>query len=138
MAKDRYHGLVKAALINDGWTITDDPYYLDEETKWQVDIGAEKLIGAEKDSKKIAVEVKSFLKSSFYNEFHGVVGQYMNYLLGLEEKENDRILFLAVPSDVYNAYFQTKPILRSINKLRINIIVYHIRNKNITKWIQHN
>ena len=27
MAKDIYHNLVKQALINEGWTITHDPYY---------------------------------------------------------------------------------------------------------------
>lgn len=28
MAKDIYHELVKQALINEGWEITHDPYYL--------------------------------------------------------------------------------------------------------------
>jgi hypothetical protein len=29
MAKDIYHQLVKDALVQDGWNITHDPYYLD-------------------------------------------------------------------------------------------------------------
>ena len=28
MAKDIYHEIVKQALIKDGWTITNDPYFL--------------------------------------------------------------------------------------------------------------
>jgi len=82
MAKDKYHDLVKQALIDEGWTITDDPYYI-KNTAWEIDLGAEKLIGAEKDNKKIAIEVKSFLAPSFANEFHGVVGQYFNYVINL-------------------------------------------------------
>ncbi len=59
-AKDIYHDTVKNALIKDGWTITDDPYRLSiGKRKMYVDLGAEKLIAAEKDSRKIAVEIKS-------------------------------------------------------------------------------
>ena len=83
MAKDTYHNLMKEALIVDGWTITDDPYYI-EDIKWEIDLGAEKLIGAERGKTKIAVEVKSFLAPSFSYEFHGVIGQYFNYIINLE------------------------------------------------------
>lgn len=52
-------------LFKDGWTITQDPLRL----KWgtnllYVDLGAEKLLTAEKDNQKIAVEVKSFVSPS--------------------------------------------------------------------------
>jgi XisH protein len=57
-AKDRYHQSAKNALIKDGWIITHDPLHL----KWgkrdmYVDLGAEKLIAAEKAGQRIAVEV---------------------------------------------------------------------------------
>lgn len=138
MAKDIYHDLVKTALIEEGWKITHDPYYLTKDTKWQIDLGAEKMIGAEKEGQKIAVEVKTFLKASFSNEFHTVIGQYINYLLGLEIVDKDRILFLAVPSDIYKKYFHLESIQRSVQKLKVNIIVYNIRLKNIDQWIQYN
>ena len=69
-AKDIYHDTVKNALIKDGWTITADPYGL----KWgkddlYVDMAAEKLIVAEKNEKKIAVEVKSFIGRSKMYDF---------------------------------------------------------------------
>jgi hypothetical protein len=68
-AKDIYHDTVKNALIKEGWTITDDPLIL----KWGsktllIDLGAEKLIAAEKDNKKIAVEIKSFVGASQVND----------------------------------------------------------------------
>jgi hypothetical protein len=65
MAKDIYHDTVRIALEKDGWTITDDPL-----TLWIgkrdlfVDLGAEKLIAAEREGKKIAVEIKSFISKS--------------------------------------------------------------------------
>lgn len=60
MARDIYHYEVKEALIKDGWTITNDPLVLlgKNEGGLQTDLGAEKIITAEKGLTKIAVEVK--------------------------------------------------------------------------------
>jgi hypothetical protein len=64
-AKDLYHDNVCNALTKDGWTITDDPLVLSIGTRSvYIDLGAEKLIAAERDNQKIAVEIKSFLSSS--------------------------------------------------------------------------
>ncbi|MEH2052075.1 MAG: element excision factor XisH family protein [Nostoc sp.] len=61
-AKDIYHDCVKNALIKDGWKITDDPLSLKIGKKdIFIDLAAEKLLAAEKQGKKIAVEVKSFI-----------------------------------------------------------------------------
>lgn len=44
-----YHEVVKNALIKDGWTITDDPLILSYgDRELYADLGAEKMIGAEK------------------------------------------------------------------------------------------
>jgi predicted aspartyl protease len=70
-AKDRFHNAVKIALEKDGWTITEDPLYIDiEDVDFYVDLGAEKIIAAEKASQKIAIEVKSFLGTSNVTDFH--------------------------------------------------------------------
>lgn len=54
MAKDIYHQIVKEALIKDGWTITDDPYLIPRSNKkpYEVDLGSEKFIAAERDIEK--------------------------------------------------------------------------------------
>ena len=94
MAKDIYHQQVREALIKDGWTITHDPLALEnqgERMDYEIDLGAEKLIGAERGTEKIAVEVKSFLKASLTNEFHGILGQYIVYEEALEYLASDRI-----------------------------------------------
>jgi hypothetical protein len=53
---DLYHDEVKNALSKDGWTITDDPYTLEYKgLRLYADLGAEKLLGAQKSEQKIAV-----------------------------------------------------------------------------------
>lgn len=79
-ARDRYHHQVKTALQRDGWTITHDPLKL----KWgakdmYVDLGAEQLLAAEKDTCKIAVEVKSFLGPSEIADLEQALGQFVLY-----------------------------------------------------------
>jgi hypothetical protein len=64
-ARDKYHEPCKAALIKDGWIVTDDPLHLEYGTKdMYVDLGAQEVIAAEKSGRKIAVEIKSFLGRS--------------------------------------------------------------------------
>ncbi len=64
-AKDIFHDAVKSALQKDGWTITNDPLYLKlGDDQLRVDLAAERLIAAEREQEKIAVEVKSFLAPS--------------------------------------------------------------------------
>ena len=136
MAKDRYHFIVKEALINEGWKITHDPFPLrDWDPDWEIDLGAEKVFGAEKDNQKIAVEVKSFLETSFAYEFHKTLGQYLNYLASLSQLEKERTLYLAVPLNVWETDFQRKGIQFSIKTYNIKIIVYNIISKKIEQWI---
>ena len=61
-ARDIFHDTVKSALQKDGWTITNDPLYLRlGDDQLRVDLAAQRLIAAERDLEKIAVEVKSFV-----------------------------------------------------------------------------
>ena len=54
MAKDFYHEQVKKALEKDGWLITHDPFEITvDEINYEIDFGAEGLIGAEKKDKKL-------------------------------------------------------------------------------------
>jgi len=97
-AKDIYHYTVKNALIKEGWIITDDPLFIQfGEVDMYADIGAERIIAAEKENQKIAVEVKSFLEASLVSAFHTAMGQYIDYRHALEELQSERILYLAVP-----------------------------------------
>lgn len=137
MAKDLYHDRVKRALIKDGWLITDDPYHLESgKIKYQVDLGAEKLLAASKGKEKILVEIKSFSGPSDINEFHKAVGQYVDYLVVLDEIEPDRVLYLAVPDFAWNNFFQERAIQKSLNFIKAKVLVYNPMDETIEQWIK--
>jgi XisH protein len=102
-AKDRFHNIVKIALEKEGWKITHDPLTLkvDAVTDLHIDLGAEMLIGAERENEKIAIEIKSFLGQSAINDFHAAVGQFINYRYALADLEPDRKLYLAISLATY-------------------------------------
>ncbi len=45
--------------------------------KMYIDLGAKKLIAAEKGERKIAVEIKSFISKSEINDLENALGQYI-------------------------------------------------------------
>lgn len=96
-AKDIFHDNVKNALLKDAWSVTDEQFYIRSGgVEIYIDIGAEKIIAAERGNEKIAVEVKSFLGYSNISEFHVAVGQFINYRSILEDEQPDRTLYLAI------------------------------------------
>jgi len=135
-AKDRFHEIVKIALVKEGWTITHDPLYLSYEgVDMYVDLGAEKMIAAEKDGNKIAVEIKSFISGSHINEFHSALGQFLDYRLALEESEPDRVLYLAVPLDAYSDFFTKRFTQTVMRQFALKLIVYDTEKEMIVTWI---
>lgn len=135
MAKDKYHNLIIELLKEDGWVITHDPFYVKTLiTKVEIDLGAERVIAAEKDSEKIAVEIKSFLGHSTLHDFYKAVGQFALYLAALEEKEPSRTLFLAIPQNAYSYLFKD-PLIQKVATLNhIKLIVFNVKTKKIVLW----
>jgi hypothetical protein len=134
--KDTFHDIVRRALEKDGWTITHDPLYIDvADVEVQIDLGAERLIAAERNNQTIAVEIKSFIRGSNLSEFHVAVGQFMNYRFTLKKIESDRILYLAVPADTYATFFQKETIQEMCQEYRLKLVVYETQSEEITKWI---
>lgn len=103
---------------------------------YKIDLAAKKFFAAEKDNKKIAVEIKSFLASSLAYEFHSVLGQYLNYLTFMEIQEPDRILFLAVLLNIFQDFFQQPATQLVILKYKINIVVFSSQNSSIVEWLE--
>lgn len=137
MAKDFYHENVKEALKKDGWLITDDPYFLRvDDVGYEIDFGAEPLLAAVKDEAKIAVEVKSFVGPSTVNEFHRAVGQFNDYYVALEIEDPERVLFLAIPEDIWSQFFQKRVIQKSLERIKAKVIVYNPYKNEIVQWIK--
>ena len=136
MAKDIFHDLVRDGLEKEGWTITDDPYRIElEKVNFQVDLAAEKIIAAQKDNQKIAVEIKSFLNPSAVTDFYGALGQFLSYRLVLRTIEPERVLFLAIPLDAYEDFFQSTFAQLAINEYQLKLIIYDSEQGGLTKWI---
>lgn len=134
-AKDAFHEVVKTALQKDGWQITHDPYILQAGTlELYIDLGAEKVVAAEKDGQKIAVEIKSFIGPSKISQFYTALGQFISYRAALQQQETDRILYLAVPSNVYDSFFTMGFIHLLVQQNQIYLIVYDIEQEAIAQW----
>lgn len=135
-AKDIYHDVVKLSLVKDGWTITNDPLLLQYGAKdLFVDLGAEKILAAEKSGNKIAVEIKSFISPSPMNDLEKAIGQYILYKNILEEIEKDRLLYLAVTNIAYKDIF-AEPIGQLVmNKNYLRLIIFNSSQQEIEQWI---
>ncbi len=135
-AKDATHSIVRHALEKDGWEITHDPYYLKVGgVEFYIDLGAETILAAQRDSQKIAVEVKSFLGASSVSEFHTALGQFINYRYALEDSDPERVLYLAVPFNIYHEFFTLNFITKVIHRSEVKLIVYQEEQEKIFQWI---
>jgi XisH protein len=135
-AKDFYHDTVRTALEKDGWIITEDPLTLSIGSRSvYVDLGARKLLAATKGELQIAVEIKSFIGNSPVRELETALGQYLLYSQILEEQKSNRKLYLAISQTVYLDLFSEAIGQLIINKNHLNLVVFDIQNKEITKWI---
>ena len=136
-ARDLFHDAVRHALEKEGWNITHDPYLLQMGTvEMAVDLGAERMIAAERAHVKIVIEIKSFARPSSISEFHVALGQYLNYEIALEEQEPDRTLYLAVPLDAHESFFATKLAQKVISRYPLRRIVYEPYQEVIVEWLQ--
>lgn len=136
-AKDKIHNAVKNALIHDGWTVTDDPLSVTfaEDATVFIDLGAERLIAAERDSEKIAVEVKTFAGASAIRDMELALGQYVMYRGFLRELEPERKLYIAINLQTYHSVFQRASIrfLRVENQM--SLLVVDVAQEEVIEWI---
>jgi hypothetical protein len=138
-AKDLYHEHVKQALIKDGWTITDDPLSLPwGSTTLKVDLGAERLIGAEKGTQKIAVEVKSFVSQSRTDDLEDALGQIVLYRYLLRKFQPERALFLALRVDVYQSFIRQPHVNGLLKAENVWLLVFDPVTEEIEEWISWN
>jgi hypothetical protein len=136
-ARDIFHEAVKSGLLKDGWTIIKDPLELEwEGVTVKIDIAADRLISADRGDEKIAIEIKSFISPSAISDFHTALGQCLNYQIMLEVHEPERNLYLAIPIDAYENFFQTRFAQTVIARYHLSLIVYNPIVEEIVKWIK--
>lgn len=131
---DLYHHAVKQALQKDGWTITHDPLLLRwGESKLFADLGAE-LIAAENSTRKIAVEIKTFLVANMA-ELQRALGQYLMYERILEKTEADRSLYLAVSQEAFDTVFRQDVAKLLLADGDFKLFVFDEQKEVITRWL---
>jgi len=133
---DTLHEVVKRALQKKGWIITDDPYELKVgKRSLYVDLGAERLISAEKDNQKIAVEIKSFSGASDVRNLEEALGQFMLYHKVIARYEPERKLYLAVNEWTFQGIFSEEIGQIVLADPTFSLCVFDDEKEVIIQWI---
>jgi hypothetical protein len=136
-ARDKVHQQVVNALRKDGWTITHDPFKVAwKKRKLQIDLGAERLVAAQKGDDKIAVEIKSFVGANDLEDLYQALGQFILYRKALGVEAPNRTLFLAIKVETYQEMFADKEGESLRAGEGINILVVHTNLEEIVLWKQ--
>ena len=100
-----------------------------------IDLRAERLLAAEKDQQKIAVEIKSFTGPSDMADLERALGQYVLYHDVLAERESERMLYLAIPEETWLELFE-EPIGQLLLKnKRARLLVFDPLQEEVRRWI---
>ena len=136
-AKDKVHEIVKNALIKDDWTITHDPLKVSAGKKDVfIDLGAEKMVAAEKAGRKIAVEIKSFIGASEVEDWKNAIGSYIMYRGLMSVYEPQRTVYLAVRQEIYDELL-TEPIGNIlIQGEGIKLVLFDPEREEIVAWME--
>jgi len=100
--------------------------------------GPQRYFAAEKEGRKIAVEVKDFDRNAMASELQKMIGQLQLYQWALEEYSPGRDLYLAVSQVVYDDYIQNEQTAfhAIVERKRINLIVCDTAQEVILQWIK--
>ena len=87
------------------------------------------------EGRKIAVEIKSFFGQSLMTDLERALGQFTLYRTLLEQKEPERVLYLAVDSAAYEEAFEDPLGSLVIKRNELRILVFDIEEESIRRWI---
>ncbi len=133
--KDIIHEAVKNALVKDGWTITDDPLFLEYGAEdMYVDLGAERLLAAKRGTEQIAVEIKSFVGRSALSDLHNALGQYQIYLAVLEKTDPRRKLFIALSKSAYDDLSEMDTFDLVVERFQVALLIVRITEEEVELW----
>lgn len=134
-AKGIFHDAVRHALEKESWVITHDPLFIRYGgIDMYIDLAAEKIIAAERNGEKIALEIKSFTGASATTEFSTALGQFLKYQLALEEEQPERTLYLAIPLDTDRSFFSLELPRRLVQRYHVHLMIYEPENEVIVRW----
>ena len=116
-------------------SITHDPLSIKiDKIDFYIDLGAERMLAAQKSGQKIAVEIKSFLGASVVSEFYVALGQTLTYRSALRGEQPDRVLYLAISWDIYGEFFSRQFIQDLIAEHQIKLLIFDPTQEQILLW----
>lgn len=132
-AKDYYHDVVVRALINDGWTITNQQVkIIVEDRNLFIDIEATKP----SENRIILIEVKELEQvSSPIEALAAAIGKYFLYRTALDDAGLATPLYLAVSNQSYAGILSEKIGMLSLAQGKISVLVFDPEREEIVKWI---
>jgi hypothetical protein len=134
--KDTVHEIVRVALEKENWTITNDPLYVPTASSinFFIDLGIERVIGAEKQGEHIAVEIKSFDENTPFYSFYEILGQFLIYNLALEEQIKPYELYIAISELGFKKLDDAPIFQRAIKKHALKFIIFEPISQTIIEW----
>lgn len=134
--KDNFHQTVKEALEKDNWTITHDPLFVPTEggNNFFIDLGSKKIVGIEKEGRRIAVEIKSFDENNPMYDFYEILGQFLIYNIALSEQFSSWELFVAISNIGYDRLEDAPIFKKAIQQYNMQFIIIDKFSKTIIKW----
>ena len=131
------HETVRIALEKSGWEITHDPFIVSSGgTSFRMDLGAERLIIAEKGTERIAVEIKSLAKVSLIYDFYEAFGQYMFYRDALDDEAIERTMYIAFSLAAWKRIEGIPFLVKRFKQYKIKAIIINLSDETISKWIK--
>jgi XisH protein len=67
-------------------------------------------------------------------QFHTALGQFINYRYALLDFDPGRVLYLAVPVDVYDDFFSQSFIQSVIQRSQVNLLIYDDEKEEVVQW----
>jgi hypothetical protein len=92
-------------------------------------------LAAEKEGRRIAVEVQSFLGRSPVRSLEEAVGQYEIYRLLLARTDPGRVLHVAVSVGTYRGVLADQFGQFVVSGLNLRLLVFDERQERVVQWI---
>jgi hypothetical protein len=124
------------ALEKAGYLVTTRPYPIRTGYKMEYVFADLRLKHAASNREIIVVEVKCFASGRLrWSEFYGAVGQYIVYRNGLQLRRKKASVYIAVPSHIYNTFFQRILVQAALRDAKVQLIVVNVDTREIEQWI---
>jgi len=133
---DLYHDVVRDALRKDGWRITHTALQLKARAESRTrELWEGPWLIADKDERKVAVAVSSFVGRSNLADLAQMWGQLALSRPQLHTMDSDRVVYMAVRQATYRACFGGTEGDLLLEKEHMQLIVFDPRAEVIVQWV---